>query len=300
MEPPPPPLISERYRETRLCGNCGQSFREMDNIGRLLCCVHPGLWLCDERGHHYYSCCGLWCRPSDINRMHPSDLQGCLRLDHMATDTDTACVEKEEDQVGPLSENSITERLCKLRQFAVITLPAVLLRHGLAVPRPESVLYDSQTTPVVGDERNRQKTIVCVLHALDQTHHNTTLLMSDYNPYLTGSGTSSGWLESATTTKSSVNTIELNLQSLVASLGKSVPKSISNSDSAESDTNTRHRVTHDDSWARYDEGTGTTTADRPIIIGRHERKALANNPFIVIRRIDSKLTIQQQYSRLYY
>src|ERR1700761_9054839 len=99
-------IISEKYTVTRRCINCNTEYKEMNNIGKLLCRVHPGLKLCDNDNNNYYSCCGLYCNEFINCNILSSEALGCLYIDHMCNDD---IHDGEENEL--LSDKNIIKRI---------------------------------------------------------------------------------------------------------------------------------------------------------------------------------------------
>lgn len=113
-------LIPESYRRARRCLHCGDEYRELDNIGRLCCLLHPGILRLDSVGTRYvYSCCSV---------AYPH--RGCCRADHM----DCALVGRTE-----------AERHTEIAEFAIKVVPTVLFQYGHTRPLNESMLYNGVT-----------------------------------------------------------------------------------------------------------------------------------------------------------
>jgi hypothetical protein len=155
-------LISEKYRRTRRCTQCGLYYKEKDNLGRLHCHTHPGLRLCENESQRaYYSCCGQYAGAWRDD--YDESTRGCLALDH----TDEA-----------LNDGAICERLLQLRNFAVMTLPTLLLQHGVAPPMPTQRLYDQAR-----DRSRRLSKLDITLDALSEAAQHHSQLASDHDPY---------------------------------------------------------------------------------------------------------------------
>jgi hypothetical protein len=121
-----------------ICKQCGAWFVELDNIGRLLCSIHPGVKLVDPNGQFYYSCC---------DRLNTSD--GCTRIDHTLIS---------------FTNQSINARFNQIQQFSIMVLPD-LLQSYLYMPTPrQQILYSSST------DRNENNIIQLKLPALIEAY----------------------------------------------------------------------------------------------------------------------------------
>lgn len=98
-----------------LCAQCNTQYVEVDNIGRLLCFVHPGVKLLNTRGQSYFSCC---------NRLNTRE--GCTRMDHTT--------EK-------FTNQSIEERFNQIQAFSIMILPSLLLPYLYGPPTKDVVLF---------------------------------------------------------------------------------------------------------------------------------------------------------------
>ncbi len=85
------------------CEQCGRDYVEVDNIGRFLCAVHPGVKLVNSNGQSYFSCC---------NRINTRD--GCTRLDHTTE---------------RFTYQSIDERFNQIQAFSILILPNLLIPY---------------------------------------------------------------------------------------------------------------------------------------------------------------------------
>lgn len=108
-------LLPVELTSWRLCEQCGTHYVEVDNIGRLLCSVHPGIKLLNSRGQSYFSCC---------NRLNPRD--GCTRMDHTT--------EK-------FTYQSIDERFNQIQAFSILILPTLLVPYLYGPPVKDRVLF---------------------------------------------------------------------------------------------------------------------------------------------------------------
>ena len=120
--------IASKYNILRKCTTCNTCYTEKENIGHLLCKIHPGLLLSESQtGRTYYTCCGLYTDAYRERHITLSTLHGCTRIDHI-------------DQ--PFNTCSISERLKEIRTFATLVLPDSMINHPLVVkPLLECVLY---------------------------------------------------------------------------------------------------------------------------------------------------------------
>jgi hypothetical protein len=107
--------LSEDYTAVRCCALCGADYKELHNLGRLCCRVHPGVLRLDQ--HYAYSCC---------RREWGS--RGCVRCDHVETEL-------------PASED---ERHAELERMAIKAVPTVLYEYGVTRPLNEAVLWHQQ------------------------------------------------------------------------------------------------------------------------------------------------------------
>ncbi len=108
-------LLPVELTSWRSCEQCGIEYVEVDNIGRLLCSVHPGVKLLNSRGQSYFSCC---------NRLNARE--GCTRIDHTT--------EK-------FSYQSIDERFNQIQAFSILVLPCILIPYLYGAPRKDRILF---------------------------------------------------------------------------------------------------------------------------------------------------------------
>jgi hypothetical protein len=288
-------LIAEKYTILHTCVNCKQKFRESENMGRLLCSMHPGLLLSDSTRRHYYSCCGLELE----SPLHCADTLGCLALDHVST-------AEEATAEALLSTTSLQVRLDALCKFAVCILPAVLLQHGITRPVNSSFLYDSTSSSSSSSSRQRteETTLTCTLDALVQTYRNHQRLIDDYNPYCERTRPTPAHVEQeygsnrrrkTELTPEDMYAVDVNLRDVSDSVNTSVTAMLLNAKGRRSGDSS---AAAPDGWASYREITGGGGANTTGLSRREAKKALNSNPFIAIKRIDDKLSIHTHYSRL--
>lgn len=124
--------IPSKYLEPIECLLCGQTFREVDNIGRSGCRLHPGIAIFNaSRNDYFYQCCN---RHIDSN--------GCTPADHI-TNTELLPIDDAEERIEELMERKI------------IILPCVYVNYGIKKPLEKNIIFRST-------EKWREK-ILCVM-----------------------------------------------------------------------------------------------------------------------------------------
>ncbi len=118
-------MLPKELTISRSCTRCGSTYIECENIGRHMCCVHPGVRMlyqgnAGQNGKAFYSCCGA--EESPYNR-------GCLQCDH---------------STFRLSESCALKRASQIQDSATIVVPHVLMRF-LTHPLQSALLYDTGT-----------------------------------------------------------------------------------------------------------------------------------------------------------
>jgi hypothetical protein len=112
-------LIPDDYTKTRQCLQCGRQYREIDNIGRYACRLHPGIAVLDVmKNGYYYTCC----------QKHIDSSNGCVRADHMDYELPVNCLETRHDAIS--SE-------------CIYAIPIIYFLYGIRQPVKQSVLYHS-------------------------------------------------------------------------------------------------------------------------------------------------------------
>lgn len=112
--------MPESFLEEHTCVGCGARYRELENMGRLCCRVHPGLVsLCVDDGRYYYDCCG--------RAAGTGETQGCLRCDHM------------EARVSRTSDTGVKHD--ELADWGLCVVPQALFRYGMLRPLNECIVH---------------------------------------------------------------------------------------------------------------------------------------------------------------
>lgn len=151
-------LLDNEYTRVRQCCLCGEEYRELQNMGRLCCRVHPGMPRLNQYGQYSYSCCGRGCYESD-----PIS-QGCLRCDHMDRQPCTQ----------PGHEDT---RCADLAAFYVRAIPSVLFNYGMTRPLNEAVLARQPAGTTPDDARPIKYTMpFCIVNNEGNTTTNGTPL----------------------------------------------------------------------------------------------------------------------------
>lgn len=122
-------LLDGSYTRQRQCCHCGESYVEMQNLGRLGCRLHPGVADLDRYGQYVYSCCG---RDAEDER------GGCLRSDHM-------------DQMPPTDDGEARHASLIGGNKFVSVIPTVLFEYGVMRPLNETILARHDGRPVDRD-----------------------------------------------------------------------------------------------------------------------------------------------------
>jgi hypothetical protein len=106
-------LVPEEWKRTKECVECGTRYRELENIGRLHCRIHPGERLYNlEANCYYFSCC------------FSTGGRGCLKSDH------------HEFPIGGEDET--------LLDFSTRTVATILYEYGLVPPLSSQIIYHSE------------------------------------------------------------------------------------------------------------------------------------------------------------
>lgn len=116
-------MVPDDYIEERKCFYCGALYREVDNIGRLRCRIHPGIVQYDARsGYSYYSCCK--------RRDYPlsGGVGGCVKSDH---------------QHEEFTDDDQEQRHREMEDVAILTLPTTLFQYGVSPSGGDTVIYNS-------------------------------------------------------------------------------------------------------------------------------------------------------------
>src|SRR5277367_5149703 len=109
--------ISQKYNVTRRCIHCDALYLERNNIGRLLCRIHPGIKLYDkDKDNYYFSCCGLYYEDYENEVMHYNyNGLGCVKIDHISVE---------------LNKSDIVVRLSEIKSFSTLIIPSFLFSFG--------------------------------------------------------------------------------------------------------------------------------------------------------------------------
>lgn len=153
-------LLPEYLRKEQPCRQCGANFKESENIGRLLCRIHPGIRLIPKgRGSidAFYSCCGQFVSNGGRER-------GCLQWDH---------------HCEKFSESDGNIRLSQIQEAASIIVPHIFMRF-ITPPLQINRVYD---TNINGTSKCRFFTLG--LPALEfVAKRNALLLSSGHKPMI--------------------------------------------------------------------------------------------------------------------
>ncbi len=274
-------IITSKYTEWRKCITCNEHYREKDNIGHLLCRIHPGLLLCDKRTNkHYYSCCGLYLNALIDKRIQVVDACGCVKIDHIDREFNT---------------ESISERLSEIRDFAVLVLPIKILEQPfMAKPTLECILYEHRSN------QHSSHTIRYDLTMLQTVLTNTKRVLPNHNFYNHSHNYCNGKIGKTTHDFSLIEdndeagdewfTLMFKVSDITErfSVQDRGSKRRRLNDDDDSNTVSQSSVyTNKDSWASIDDGDDDDQA------GRRQKEAVyyrkSNSSFTVIRRIDNKL-----------
>ena len=266
--------ISERYTVPRRCTQCNIIYLERNNLGQHLCRIHPGLRLCDNKGHAYYSCCGL--RITDVaeGNIMRSDSQGCLKIDHS-------------DAV--FSDNNVMQRIREIRSFAVGIIPDAMFEFNFVRPQQHTIIYHCEGGPGCKALEIRFGNV------FTECYDNNSRLMLAYDPYRDiGHHDMRIDHEMKPDDGSSLDTTFLNLQEISSAYNQSAfAVALRRRDEEARDRSkrqkTRRHYQHDDGWS-YDQGDGEVLS--------HNRGPTALS-FIVFTRIGHKLNIHPTFSKLY-
>lgn len=105
-------------KEIRECLHCPRPYRELDNMGRMNCFLHPGILVYDREVHiSAYSCCGA--------SIHGSI--GCMASDHIPLSSSLPLLCQE-------------ERDKALSQFSLAVVPTVYFHYGMKPPLQKTIL----------------------------------------------------------------------------------------------------------------------------------------------------------------
>ena len=268
--------ISEKYRQLRVCLLCGLSFKEIENIGRLRCRIHPGIQLRDNMSsREFYSCCGLYPDDCISGKVTQPYMGGCVTIDHMALDTCS------------LSKTNLESRLNAIKSFALIVVPReVLSVKNLIPPERRTILVDFNGIYGMPQESRLEHHI----EIFEQVRHSHEQTISSHSPYY-GYGPrieTTPLIDPFATKKS--DTITLDVHATSRRLDKRRVHT-SNTDAAASLSHKTRR----EGWAtvtmKAEDDEDDDTGSAPV--GRKKETV----PFMVIRRIDDKLNIHPVYSK---
>lgn len=290
-------VISDKYMEIKQCINCKLTYREIDNIGRLLCSIHPGLRLCDDNNRVYYSCCGLCFSDENNCRILSSEALGCLNMDHM-------CIDDNITGNDSLTNNNIVYRLEEIKAFSYKVIPTGLFKYGIAKPLVKSIIYELTDKTVLRKKDNDN--IVCRFNIFNEITHNHMILIGKHDHYNDNKYNSTASSLIDHTKNKKINEQGNNMSKVVINL-QEIAYTINNSDIAlilnelhdqeikqeHSESKRSHKSSVKiDGWAQIDGDTKNTTTT----ISRKYKNS--NTSFIIIKRIDDKLNINSLYSKL--
>lgn len=119
-------VIPPYFKAYQRCIHCFGQFIELDNIGRLNCCFHPGVIIKSFNGvsHHdtryFHSCCGV-----DANRK----TMGCLRCDHISEQNSQISLDVVVESNNHSNATQIMyKRLDSVKSFAITKMPQYLFK----------------------------------------------------------------------------------------------------------------------------------------------------------------------------
>lgn len=308
--------------------HCRAVYREADNLGRLLCAIHPGLKLCDDQGRSYYSCCGMECEARQKGQIHAIESSGCLVMDHMQSvyanePTTTTTTSTPPVQQYKMDTHSVSLRLETLCRFAVTVVPSAMFRSGAATqPLSQCVVYESSgsssSSPLIMPPSLKSLVDVdttrihCTLRAPTQARENHNSLITYHDPYSDSAMLSldSPLLDyeehyNARKRRGAVDP-PYAVDVLLTDIMKSIHADIDapTDDAGDRGATSSRRPVQQESWASY----GTINDKKTVLTGggalgsasqnRDEKRLFNATSFMVILRIGDKLNINQRFSRL--
>lgn len=268
--------ITEKYRHLRVCLLCRLTFKEIENIGRLRCRIHPGLKLYDKQSNReFYSCCGLYLDDCISGKVTQPYMAGCVTIDHMASD------------VCSLSKTNLESRLNAIKAFALIVVPREILSvKNLIPPERRTILVDFNGIYGMPREARLEHHI----EIFQQVRHSHEQTISSHSPYY-GYGPiieTIPLIDPFVTKKNDTITLDVHETS------RRLDKRRAHTTTMET-TASLSRKTKREGWAtvtmKAEDEDEDDTGSAPV--GRNKETV----PFMVIRRIDDKLNIHPVYSK---
>lgn len=153
-------LLPESLREEQTCIQCGEIFKECENIGRHLCRIHPGIRVVRHgrpEQEAFYTCCRQLVALR--GRRH-----GCLLWDH---------------HCHKFSETNAGVRLSQIQEAATVIVPHMLLRF-ITPPLRASIAYDT----LKGGGGTQCRLFILRLPALGVVADLNNQLSSEYRPQI--------------------------------------------------------------------------------------------------------------------
>lgn len=261
--------LPEEYIFPRHCSLCNTWYKEKQNIGRLLCRIHPGLKLCDERGKIYYSCCGFYYDDFANNSVMSIDALGCMPIDH----TDIS-----------FDDTNLVSRLNEIKSFIIVTIPIILWDMGVERPLSHRLLYSSNT-----NDSTSAPPITYHLDVFDQILTNSASLISLHSPYARTYELPLINHDNKEEEKKKLSTIVIDMRKLSIEMNKT-ELALEIKALKETPWSLKSLSKQTDAWADYD-------VIEPSLV-KHGRKRENNLPFVVIQRIGDRLNIIPSYSKL--
>lgn len=274
--------ISAKYLTERLCVLCRCKYTELNNIGRLLCRIHPGIRLCDHDGREFFSCCGFYVDQYGFGTPTRLAMRGCVAIDHM-------------DDSFSLDNVDLDLKLREIKTFSIICLPSSVLEtvHRIFPPLPYTMVVDFR-----GVGMPRETLLTHHLAVFNEIRQNHNLLAPYHDPYKNTNLLYKPLVENAARdddekTMHARDSTIIDVQDVATRLSRNKTRVQRNMN-----TGPARSSTSQDRWP-----TLYTRKDGSIDVGQDAdtdgsggRKETV--PFMIIQRIDVNVTIPDKYSKL--
>lgn len=283
-----PVHVAQKYVEPRQCIQCKTIYKEINNIGHLCCRIHPGLRLCDSQGREFFSCCGLYIDAFIEGKVTSRALLGCVAIDHM----DETAVKTGNSQ---LSVTNLDDRLNDIKHFSIIGVPISILNsvHHVLPPLSSTILFDFDgitgllpSSPLVENH----------ITAFTQTRRNHEYLKVFHDPYAPTKFRYREKIENTPfgddETNKARDTISIDVHDMSERLTKNAVRRNSTVE-----RNNRMRDGWPSLYTKKDGsiGVGRGNDEEQVSVGKRAKTMV---PFMVIQRIEDKLEIPLNYTKL--
>lgn len=278
--------VAEKYTKIRQCINCKLHYNEIDNFGRHMCQIHPGLRLRDHSKREYYSCCGIYIDAYSKGQVTHLFVAGCLSIDHM--DESSICTGER-----TLTVTEINRRLTEIKGFATVVIPSILLnRCNVVPPNNNTIILDYNglkglpLAPLMNLE----------LDALHEARDNHYKIASQYDPHYYGLTNVPRNIEYTPRDmlRTNQDIVQLEIHKIADAMNKCVTPL--NSRRSVSSLRKNNASNSRDGWPDFIKKDGDETEDEDNL---HLNKKRDGTPFMIIQRIGHKLNIHHLHSKLH-